>query len=279
MALVGRPSVGKSTLLNNLLGQKISITSPRPQTTRLPIQGVYQDSRGQIVFVDTPGIFKKIEDWVSYKINPIGEREAEIADLILYVVDHTRRPGEEENKILGIVRKIKRPKIFVINKIDIKEPSYLHFYNPYQEECEKTVQVSALKGTHLKTLLSAIFEFLPEARPLVDVSRLSSPALNIDAKTFIAEIIREKAFLATRKEVPYTLAVRVEELKENENFYIKAAILTLAPRYKKMLIGEKGAMIKQIGSQARKELEAISGKKVYLDLEVVVDKHWPERVL
>ena len=279
VALIGRPNVGKSTLLNNLLGQKVSITSPRPQTTRFPIQGVYQDQRGQIIFVDTPGVFKKVEDQVALRINPQGEKEAWLADLILYVVDHTRIPGEEERKILGIVRKIEKPKILVINKIDIKKPSYIHFYEPYKEECQKVVKISALKGTHLKTLLSAVFDLLPEGKPLVDREKLPSPALNLDAKTFIAELIREKAFLATKQEVPYSLTVEVKEIREDDVFYIKAVILTLASRYKKMLIGKKGQMIKKIGMQARKELEVICGKKVYLDLQVLVDKHWPERML
>ena len=279
VTLIGRPNVGKSTLLNNILGQKISITSPRPQTTRFPIRGVYQDKRGQIIFIDTPGIFRKIEDRVSLRINPIGRREAEMADLLLYVVDHTRMPKEEERKILGIVRRIEKPKILVINKIDIQKPSYIHFYQPFAEECQETVRISALKGTHIKTLLAVIYQFLPEGQPLVDLSSLPSPALNLDAKTFIAEIIREKAFLATRQEVPYSLAVEVKEMREDDVFYIKALILTLASRYKRILVGKKGQMIKKIGTQARKELELISGKKVYLDLEVVVDRHWPERLI
>jgi GTP-binding protein Era len=211
----------------------------------------------------------------------LGEKEASRADVILYVVDHTRLAGNEEAKILGNIRKIERPKILVINKIDITQPSYIPFYQPQIEECDDWVKVSALKGTHIKTLLEKIFQFLPKGKPLVDITNLPFPALNLDAKGFIAEIIREKAFLITRKEVPYTLAVKTEEIIERKkgNFYIKAVIYTLADRYKKIIIGHKGKTIKQIGAQARKELETICGKSVYLDLRVETNKHWPETLL
>jgi len=281
VVLIGRPSVGKSTLLNNLLGQKISIISSKPQTTRFPIQGVYNDQQGQIVFIDTPGIFEKVEGRVSAKINSIASRQINNADLILYLVDRTRPPGSEENKILGIIRKINKAKILVINKIDQLSPVYDSLFLAQEEECDRVIKVSALKKTNLNRLIEAIFDLLPFGQPLIDPDQLSTPALNINSKMFIAEIIREKAFWLTKQEVPYTLGVKVEEVSQRKkgNFYIKAIIYTLADRYKKMIIGKKGRTIKKIGSLARKELETITNKPVFLDLMVETNKHWPEILL
>lgn len=277
VAIIGRPNSGKSTLLNNLLGQKVAVTSPKPQTTRFAIQGLYEDERGQILFIDTPGIFSKVQDPVSKRINPIGEETLnEGVDVIIYLVDHTRERSIEENKILGIIRKINKPKILVFNKSDIKKPSYLPHYKFLEEEFNQTLMVSALYHRNLNLLIDAIFEYLPEGEKIADTSTLSSRALNIDSKTFLAEIIREKAYLFLRRELPYTLMVKIEEVTERKNgtLFIKALIITNAQRYKKMIIGEKGRMIKEIGMAARKELETASNKKVYLDLTVEVNPHW-----
>jgi len=282
VALIGRPNVGKSTLLNNLLGQKVAITSPRPQTTRFPLRAVYEDERGQIIFVDTPGIFAKTPDLLSKKVNP----QAEITlnqgvDLILYLIDHTRKRDLEENKTLGMVRKAEDiPKILVINKIDLKKPNYLAQYKFIEDEINQVVEISALKRTNLKFLLETIFGFLPERKPLIE-RKLATPALNIDSKTFISEIIREKAFIFLRDELPYSLTVVVDEISERENglLYIKVRILTTNDKYRKMIIGKKAKMVKEIGMAARKELEVATNKKVFLDLKVEVDKHWMKRFL
>jgi len=282
VALIGRPNVGKSTLLNNLLGQKVAITSPRPQTTRFPLRAVYEDERGQIIFVDTPGIFAKTPDLLSKKVNP----QAEITlnqgvDLILYLIDHTRKRDLEENKTLGMVRKAEDiPKILVINKIDLKKPNYLAQYKFIEDEVNQVVEISALKRTNLKFLLETIFSFLPERKPLIE-RKLATPALNIDSKTFISEIIREKAFIFLRDELPYSLTVVVDEISERENglLYIKVRILTTNDKYRKMIIGKKAKMVKEIGMAARKELEVATNKKVFLDLKVEVDKHWMKRFL
>lgn len=283
VALIGRPNVGKSTLLNNLLGQKVAITSPKPQTTRFPIRAVYEDERGQIIFVDTPGIFAKTPDLLAKKVNPKAEATlSQGVDLILYMVDHTRKRDLEENKTLGIVRKVRGvPKILVINKIDLKQPTYLAQYKFLEEEVDEAVKISALKKTNLKLLLEAIFEYLPESQPLVETKEMATPALNIDSKTFIAEIIREKAFLFLRKELPYSLTTVVDEITEREDglLYIKAKILTTNEKYRKMIIGKKGKMVKEIGMAARKELEIATNKKIFLDLRVEVDRHWMERFL
>jgi len=280
VALIGRPNVGKSTLLNNLLGHKVSITSPKPQTTRYPIQAVFEDDRGQIVFVDTPGIFAQAKDAVSKKITPIASETIQSAniDLVLYIVDHTRERSFEENKALGIVRQAKVPKILVINKIDVIQPTHIVQYKFMEDEFDRTVAISALKHKNLNEILDVIFEYLPEREPIVDSSTLVQPALNFDSKTFIAEIIREKAFLFLRKEIPYTLTSVVDTVTKRDNgtLYIKARILTNNGKYKGMIIGAGGAMIKEISMATRKELETASGNQVFIDLTVDVDPHWVE---
>ncbi len=282
VALIGRPNSGKSSLLNSIIGQKVSITSPKPQTTRFSIQAVYEDDRGQIIFFDTPGIFAKAQDALSQKINFTAEQALKKnVDVAVYVIDHTRERDIEENKTLGIIRKLDLAKILVFNKIDIREPSYMEQYAFLEDEFNTMIKLSALKRTNLNILLEKIFEKLPEGEPLVMTKDLAQPAINLDSKTFIAELIREKAFLMLRRELPYHLSVSVNDIAERATgmLYINATIFTSADRYKKMIIGDGGRMIKAIGSYVRKELELITQKKVYLDLVVVTDPHWMERML
>lgn len=262
VALIGRPNVGKSTLLNNIIGRKVSITSPKPQTTRFQIKAVYEDDRGQIVFIDTPGNLTHIEK----------------ADVVVYMIDHTREKGDEENKVFGMVRNVTTAKIFVINKIDIRNPTHIIQYKFMEEEFDATVEISALAHKNLNKLLDTIFSFLPKGEPIVKTDKLVQPALNMDSKLFISEIIREKAFLFLRREVPYTLTAIVDDVIErsNNSLYIKARILTSADRYKAMIIGKAGAMIKEISMAARKELETAANKKVFLELTVSTDPHWME---
>ncbi len=282
--LLGRPNVGKSTFVNNLIGQKVAITSPKPQTTRFPIRAFYQDKRGILIFVDTPGIFGKAEDFLSKKINEktLNTINEEI-DLVIYMVDHTRKRDFEESKVLGIVRQINKPKILVINKIDIKKNSYLAQYEFLKDEFSIFFEISALKKVNLKPLLEKIFSLLPEENQITEEEKKSYenliyPVLNIDSKIFISELIREKVFLMMGEEIPYTTTAIVEEITERNNgvMYIKAKILTTHDRYKKMLIGKGGRKIKEIGSFARKEIALAINKKVYLDLTVETDPHWQE---
>jgi GTP-binding protein Era len=277
VAIIGRPNAGKSTLLNNILKQKVAITSPKPQTTRFAIQAVYEEERGQIIFVDTPGIFAKVKDQLSRKINPrAAEALSQGVDVVLYLIDHTREREEEENKALGIVRKAAVPKILVINKIDVREPDHRIQYKFMEEEVDAVVEISALTGKNIPTLLNTIFSFLPYGEAQVDTGKLIQPGLNIDSKLFVSEIIREKAFLFLRREVPYTLTAVVDELVKRDNgaLYVRARILTSDDRYKAMIIGKGGAMIKEISMAARKELETAGGKKVFLELTVQTDPHW-----
>jgi len=277
--IIGRPNVGKSTFLNNLIGQKVAITSPKPQTTRFPIKALYHDERGEIIFVDTPGIFGRAEDFLAKSINrKTLQTINENFDLVIYMIDHTRRRDFEEAKVLGIVRKIAKPKILVINKIDIKAPTYLPQYKFLEEEFENVFQISALQRTHIKPLIDKIFELLPSQTKIEETrEKRVYPLLNIDSYTFIAELIREKIFLKMGKEIPYMMTVvvdEIEERKKNNLTYIKARILTTNGKYKKMIIGAGGRKIKEIGSMARKEIELAISRKVYLDLTVEVNPHW-----
>lgn len=276
VALIGRPNVGKSTLVNNLIGTKVAITSPKPQTTRFPIEGLFQDERGQIIFIDTPGIFRKATDSLSKKINKKAlDPFSREVDILLYVVDPTRDRDFEEARVLGIVRSFKVPKILVINKID-QEQRFRPLYAFMESEFETVVEVSAINQKHLSTLLEKIFERLPEREEIVKAEEYTYPALNMDSKTFLAEIIREKVFLKTRRELPYTTTVVVDDIinRDNGSMYIQARVLTTDDVYKKMIIGSGARKIKEIGMMARKEIELSSNKKVYLDLTVETDRHW-----
>ncbi|MFH0749429.1 MAG: GTPase Era [Candidatus Gottesmanbacteria bacterium] len=277
VCIVGRPNAGKSTLLNMILRQKVSITSPKPQTTRFPLQAVYEDERGQIIFVDTPGIFGKTPDRLSKRVNSKAEEAlSSNVDVVVYLIDHTRERDFEENKALGIVRKTNATKILAINKIDIKRPTHIVQYKFLEDEFDDVVELSALQGKNIPSLLDAIFEHLPVGEPTIDTKTLTQPALNLDSRMFLSEIIREKAYLFLRKEVPYSLTVAVDETIERDNgsLYVKARILTNQDRYKGMIVGKGGFMIKEISMASRKELETATNKKVFLDLTVEVDPHW-----
>lgn len=271
VVLIGRPNVGKSTLLNNILQQKVSITSPLPQTTKFSIQAIYEDERGQILFTDTPGIFAKSPNPQSRFLNHEAEKATEDKiDVVLYMIDCSRDRGNEENRVLGIVRKIEDiPKILVINKIDIKDKNYREQYRFIEDEVNDVVEISAIKGKNISVLLEKIFGYLKEGEKIVNREDLSFPALNMSSNLYIEEIIREKCFLVLREELPYFIKVTVEEVTERKGnlTYIKARI-TAAKRYKKMIIGAGGARIKEIGSMARREFELSTGRRIYLDLRV-----------
>ncbi|MBU1130178.1 GTPase Era [Patescibacteria group bacterium] len=286
VVLLGRPNAGKSTLLNQIIGQKISITSPRPQTTRKNTLALFVNSRGKIIFSDTPGIMHKVEDLISKKINLKTPKELNKADLVVLLIDISRQKGEEENKVIGLARNSPAKKILAYNKIDIAKGKKDHLpdYNFLEEEFDDVISISALKSTHVKSLIEKIFDLLPVKASVgikKDIKLMESqksPIPGQSSDTYISEIIREKAFLVLRKELPYTVSVEIKEVKDKGNIIvIKADILTTDKRYKKMIIGKKATTIKKIGQRARKELELVSQKKVYLDLTVISDPHWPER--
>lgn len=286
VVILGRPNTGKSTLLNAIMSQKVAITSPLPQTTRKNSRVVFSDQRGEIIFSDTPGIIGKINDLVGKRINREAPKELEKADIILCLVDISRPKNDEENKVIGLVRKSKAKKILVYNKMDIAFDSKDHLaeYNYLEEEFDKVITISAIKEKNIKSLLNDIFELLPEGRNkelqynIELMTEGNRPKMGMNSKEYVAEIIREKAYLFLREEVPYSMTVVVNEIKDKRKIIlIKATILTTADRYKKMIIGRFGRKIKEIGYNARKELELMSERKIFLDLTVEIDKHWPER--
>lgn len=285
VVLVGRSNVGKSTLLNTLVGTKIAATSFRAQMTRHIIHGVMNAPQGQAIFVDTPGVFKARKSPLSAKLlNKIKEAITDI-DVILYIVDPTREVGQEERSVYGMIRHLEIPKVLVINKSDLPARQRLHQaeYEQWGRDFDSVYALSALRGTHIEPLKEKVMSLLPEGEPMYPPEQLT----NIDNHFWIAEIIREKIFSVFDKEVPYSMTVEVDSVEEKPMdikkkhpgmIVVTARILTSDTRYKKIIIGRAGQKIKEIGQMARRELEAATNRPVFLDLEVEVDTHWVERI-
>ncbi len=277
VTLVGRSNVGKSTLLNTLVGTKLAAVTHRPQTTRNIIHGVLNTAQGQAVFLDTPGILKEKGYPLAGKLTERMQESLHGIEMIVYVADPTKSLGAEERATLALVRNLDLPKILVINKSDLpkEEKKFLDDYRELGKEFDATFELSALRNSHVEPLRQKVMELLPEGVPLYPENQLT----NVDPKFWVAEIIREKFFLAMRKEVPYTIHVEVEKIEEKDGVtVITANVFTYDSKYKNMLIGARGRALKEVGIAARKELEMALGKKVYLELEVETDKHWMERV-
>ncbi len=272
VTLVGRPNVGKSSLINSFLGRKALIVSEKPQTTRNTIRCIYNDADSQIVFVDTPGIHEPL-----HRLGEVMVRSALQAlkqvDLILFVLDATRGFGEPEERICKILRQVDTKIFLVINKIDVAE-NYERISKVAQEKLavEKVFYTSAVKGVGLSELLDAIKQMLPEGPRYFPEDMITDRPLSFQ----MAEVIREKILLLTREEVPHCVAVLVDKVEERENgvLYVAATIYVERDSQKGILIGKNGSMIKQIGTLARVEIEQIVGQKVYLDLHVKVKKEW-----
>ena len=286
VVILGRPNTGKSTLLNAIMSQKVAITSPMAQTTRKNTRVVFSDERGKIIFSDTPGIINKVSDLIGKRVNTEAPKEVGRADVVLGIFDISRPKNEEENKVIGLIRKSKAKKILVYNKIDeaIGSKDHLAEYNYLEEEFDKVISVSAIKEKNIKGLINLIFEMLPEKdiksteEDVEIIQSKNKTVISLNSKEYIAEIIREKAYLFLRKEVPYSVNVEVDSVVDKKKLIlIKARILTTADRYKKMIIGRGGKKIKEIGYNARKELELMSDRKIFLELMVEIDKHWAER--
>ncbi len=271
VVMVGRSNVGKSTLMNSIVGSKISITTPKPQTTRLPIQGIITRPEGQIVFVDTPGVLRGEKDALSKRLADSVKASLKDIDVIAYIVDPTREIGQEEREVIRTIEHMTVPKVLVINKIDLRPP-YIDFYRDLAENYTAVVEVSALRGTHVDKLVEKLFELLPEGEYYYPEHQLT----DMPNKFWLAELIREKLFLRLRQEVPYSTHVQVTEVEERENgtMYIAGTIFTTDDRYKRMIIGLGGRGIREIGQSTRKELEGVMNCKVFLDLNVEVDAHW-----
>lgn len=277
--LIGRSNVGKSTLLNALVGTKVAITSPKPQTTRQQIRGIVNDPRGQIVFVDTPGIFEEAHNRLTTQLNRAARSSLNGIDVVVYVADPTRAIGNEEHILLRMIDKVRVPKILAINKTDVRNPPFISEYRNLADRFDLTLEISALRARALKDLVSAVFDRLPEGEPSYPEFQFS----DLEHRFWISELIREKVFIQMGAEIPYTTAVEILEMEDKTSDsaplrYIKAVILTTNPRHKQMLIGRGGRKIKEIGWAARKELEAVLNTKVFLDLHVEVDERWMDRL-
>ena len=275
VVMIGRSNVGKSTLMNMIVGSKIEITTPKPQTTRLPIQGILNRPEGQVVFVDTPGVLKGQRDLLSKRLSQSVKESLQEVDVILYVVDPTREIGQEERSVMKTIESVEKPKILIINKMDLQRKPYLDFYRDLSENFDETIEVSALRGTHVGSIVERVLELLPEGEPYYPEGQLT----NMPNRFWLSELIREKLFLRLRQEVPYSTHVEVTEVEKRKNgmFYIAATIFTTDDRYKRMIIGKNARGIKEIGQSTRKELEVVMESKVFLDLQVEVDPHWMTR--
>lgn len=274
-AIVGRPNVGKSTLTNNLIGEKIAIMSDRPQTTRNKIMCIMNTDNAQIMFLDTPGIHKPHHKLGQYMVRTAESTLKEV-DVILFVIDASEKKGAGEEYILEQLKKVKTPVILVVNKIDkLQDKSKLFtIMNEYSKyhNFAAIVPVSALQDTEFPGLVQEITKHLPEGPAYFPDDMITDQPERVIA----AEMIREKILLSTRDEIPHSIAVEVEEFKErdNDDVYIRATIFVERESQKGIVIGAKGSLLKKIGKQAREDIEALLGCKVFLDLWVKVKPDW-----
>lgn len=280
VTLIGRPNVGKSTLMNRLIGQKIAITSDKPQTTRNKIQTVYTDERGQIIFLDTPGIHKAKNKLGEYMVS-VAEHTLREVDVILWLVEPTTYIGAGEQHIAEQLRQVKTPVILVINKIDTvkNQEEILTFINAYKDICSfaEIVPVSALKDKNTDLMLELIYKYLPAGPQYYDEDTVTDQPM----RQISAELIREKALRLLNDEIPHGIAVTVEKMKERDNGIIdlEATIVCERDSHKGIIIGKGGSMLKKIGTSARREIEGLMDTKVNLQLWVKVRKEWRDSEL
>ena len=277
VTIIGRPNVGKSTLMNRLIGQKIAITSNKPQTTRNRIQTVLTTEEGQIVFVDTPGIHKAKNKLGEYMVN-IAERSLNEVDVVLWLVEPSTFIGAGEKHIIEQLKKVKTPVILVINKVDmVKKEEVLTFIDAYRKECDfaEIVPVSARTGENTYELLKVIMKYLPYGPQFYDEDTITDQP----ERQIVAELIREKALHCLNEEIPHGIAVVIDSFKERRNARgpitdIDATIICERDSHKGIIIGKGGEMLKKIGTNARYEIEKQLDMKVNLKLWVKVKKEW-----
>lgn len=275
VSIIGRPNVGKSTLLNNVIGQKIAIMSDKPQTTRNKIQGVYTENDAQIVFIDTPGIHRPKHKLGDFMMKVAYQTLREV-DIVLFVVDAKEGFGKGDQYIIDQLENVKTPVFLVINKIDQVHPDALFetidFYRK-KYDFKEIVPISALQGNNVNTLKEQIIVHLEEGPQYYPADQVTDHP----ERFVVAELIREKALHLTREEIPHSIAVAIEQMKLRENgntVYIGATIVVERSSQKGIIIGKQGSMLKEIGKRARADIEALLGTKIFLELWVKVQKDW-----
>ncbi|MCK9857240.1 MULTISPECIES: GTPase Era [unclassified Paenibacillus] len=281
VAIIGRPNVGKSTLMNHLIGQKIAIMSDKPQTTRNKIHGVYTTDTSQIVFLDTPGIHKPQSKLGDYMMKT-AEGALKEVEAVLFLIDVADGLGGGDRFIIEQLKKVDTPVFLVMNKIDKVQPEkLLEIITQYKDlyPFAEIVPISALQGNNVETLLAQIQKYLPEGPQYYPADQVTD-----HPEQFVcAELIREKILHMTREEIPHSIAVGIEDMRVQENgvVYIGAVIFVERDSQKGIIIGKKGALLKEVGKQARRDIEALLGSRTFLELWVKVKKDWrnQERVL
>lgn len=281
VSIVGRPNVGKSTLVNAILGEKVTIVSPVPQTTRQQIRGIYTDERGQIVFIDTPGLHLG-SDKLDKFMNKASVNTIDDVDVIIHLVDANDRIGAEERHVINQLKKTKKTIIVGFNKVDLSKGKYIPDYIKLWEELagkpinELTnlilVPLSALKKTNLDKLLDLLFEHLPEGELLYPEDVIT----DFPQRLAMADLIREKLFLIMREEVPHSIAVKVEHVQPRKGniLHVSALIFVERDSQKEIVIGKAGSILKKIGTEARADLEELLESKIFLELVVKVRSDW-----
>ncbi|MCX7739288.1 MAG: GTPase Era [Hydrogenothermaceae bacterium] len=279
VAIVGRSNVGKSTLLNSIIGTKISIVSPKPQTTRIRILGVKHIKDAQIVFLDTPGI-QRGKDLLTKSVVESAVASIEDADIVMMLIEADSGWTNEDRQIVqNYIAKLKKPTILVINKIDkIQRDLVLPLIDESTKiySFDEIVPISALKNINIDELINTVKRYLPESPPLFPEDQTT----DIPLKLYIGEIIREKVFFNTHEEIPYSVAVEVESVREGDInkdiLFIDANLYVEKENHKGIIIGKKGSMLKKVGAQARQELELLLNKRIVLNLHVKVKERWKE---
>lgn len=280
VALIGRPNVGKSTLMNQIIGQKIAITSKKPQTTRNKIQTVYTCDKGQIVFLDTPGIHKAKNKLGEYMVS-VAEKTLKEVDLIMWLVEPDTFIGAGEQHIAEQLKDIQVPIILVINKTDtVKQEEVLTFIDAYRKiiDFDEIIPASALRGKNVDTIVEQIFKYLPEGPMYYDEDTVTDQPM----RQIVAELIREKALHALDEEIPHGIAVTIERMKKRRHkdiYDIEATIVCERDSHKGIIIGKQGSMLKKIGTNARYEIEQQLDTKVNLQIWVKVRKDWRDSEL
>lgn len=276
VSLIGRPNVGKSTLLNSIIGKKVAITSSKPQTTRNIIQGIYNEQDTQIVFVDTPGIHKPNHKLGTY-LNKQAYYSIEDVDVILFLIDVTQSLGTGDKFVLDKIKTVDKPVILIMNKIDkIAKEDLLAKINEYKDlyDFKEIIPVSALKHDNVKEVVETLKKYLPDAVQFYDENTITNKSIEF----LMGEIIREKVFELTEEEIPHSITCYIENVKKSKNNYVLNGVIVVdRDSIKRIIIGRQGSKIKEIGILARKDIEELLGKTVYLELYVKTVKKWRDK--